>query len=173
MFTPFFLLWRVWFDPKSIWEQNNWWNSDQTPHFYTHTTFLAGKRYISSPPATLTLDPKLINFLCRRAGGHYWGWIESAINWYIINESILRGSGGGGVQGGPGNFGGVSRLLLGQFHEIFYSWAQAQSIGKLLHCTSPQRETAEYSAACRSTLVLGGECNRTSVSTLLAQLALC
>ena len=25
----------------------------------------------------------------------------------------------------------------------------------------------------RSTLVLGGECNRTSVSTLLAQLALC
>jgi hypothetical protein len=35
------------------------------------------------------------------------------------------------------------------------------------------KRTAEYSAACRSTLVLGGECNRTSVGTLLAQLALC
>jgi len=34
-------------------------------------------------------------------------------------------------------------------------------------------EIAEYSAPCRSTLVLGGECNRTSVSALLAQLALC
>jgi len=34
-------------------------------------------------------------------------------------------------------------------------------------------QTAEYSAACRSTLVLGGECNQTSVGTLLAQLALC
>jgi len=34
-------------------------------------------------------------------------------------------------------------------------------------------QPAEYSAACRSTLVLGGECNRTSVGTLLAQLALC
>ena len=36
-----------------------------------------------------------------------------------------------------------------------------------------RNRTAEYSAACRSTLVLGGECNQTSVSTLLVQLALC
>ena len=38
-----------------------------------------------------------------------------AIDRYI-NESILKGSGGG--QGGLGNFGGVSRILLGHFHKI-------------------------------------------------------
>jgi len=60
---PYFLLWWVWFDPKPIWEQKNWWNPDRNPHFYTHTTFLEGKRHISHiQPLTLTLDPKLINF---------------------------------------------------------------------------------------------------------------
>ena len=64
---PFFLLWRVWFDPKPRWEQKNWWNSDQNPHFYTHATFLAGK----CAALTHTLDPKLIKYyaellhLCR------------------------------------------------------------------------------------------------------------
>jgi hypothetical protein len=47
-------------NPKPIWEQRNWWNSDQNPHFYTHVTFLTGKWHNSSPPHTL--DPKLINF---------------------------------------------------------------------------------------------------------------
>jgi len=47
------------------------------------------------------------------------------------------------------------------------------ALPKKSHIATGYRETAEYSAACRSTLVLGGECNRTSVDTLLAQLALC
>ena len=46
-----------------------------------------------------------------------------AINWYI-NESILTGSGGG-----------ISKILLGHFHEILIiylkSSTQAQSIGIL------------------------------------------
>jgi hypothetical protein len=35
-----------------------------------------------------------------------------AINWYI-NESVLRGFGGGGVQGGSENFGGVLQKCTG------------------------------------------------------------
>ena len=40
-----------------------------------------------------------------------------AIDWYI-NESILRGSGGG--PGGSGNFGGCSRTLLGHLYKLLY-----------------------------------------------------
>ena len=40
-----------------------------------------------------------------------------AIDWYI-NESILRGPGGGESRGGSDFFGGVSRLLLGHFHKF-------------------------------------------------------
>jgi len=41
-----------------------------------------------------------------------------AINWYI-NESILRGSGGGGVsRGGQGIGGGCLIILLGHFYKI-------------------------------------------------------
>ena len=60
---PFFLLWWVWFDPKPIWQQN-WWYRDQKPHFYTHTTFLAGKWHKSSPPLS-PLTPNSIIFMQR------------------------------------------------------------------------------------------------------------
>jgi len=39
-----------------------------------------------------------------------------AIDWYI-NESILRGSGGGRVRGGLRIFGWCSRILLGHFYK--------------------------------------------------------
>jgi hypothetical protein len=57
---PFLLLWWVWFGPKPIWEQKNWWNSDHNPHFYTHATFLAGNWYKSSPPLTPLTSNSLI-----------------------------------------------------------------------------------------------------------------
>jgi len=62
-FHPPFLLWFLWFDPKPIWQQNNWWNSDQNPHFYTHATFLAGK-WKSSPPLS-PLTPNSLIFMQR------------------------------------------------------------------------------------------------------------
>ena len=70
---PLFLLWWVWFNPKPTWQQNNWWNSDQNPHFYTHTTFLAKKWYKSSPPLSpLTLNHysscKGVTFMYRDLG---------------------------------------------------------------------------------------------------------
>ena len=62
---PFFLLWWVWFDPKPIWQQN-WWNRDQKPHFYTHTTFLAEKWHKSSPPLSpLTPNSSIFMQRCR------------------------------------------------------------------------------------------------------------
>ena len=59
-----------------------------------------------------------------------------SIDWYI-NESIMRGSvGGGGSRGSQGNFGGGSRIIPGHFHEMINkfleSCAQAQSIGTLV-----------------------------------------
>jgi len=59
-FHPFVLLWWVWFDPEPIWEQKNWWNSDQNLHFYTHATFLAGKWHKSSPPLSPLTPNSLI-----------------------------------------------------------------------------------------------------------------
>ena len=59
--TPLFLLWWVWFDPKPIWEQNKWWNSDRNPHFYTHATILAGERHNSSPPLSPLTPNSLIS----------------------------------------------------------------------------------------------------------------
>ena len=44
--------------------------------------------------------------------------MSRAIDWYI-NESILRGS------GGSENYGGVSRILLGHFHEILYIFLES------------------------------------------------
>jgi len=58
------------------------------------------------------------------------------IYWYI-NESILRGSGGGGVcPGGVGNFGGVLQNFSGphpaNINIFLDSSAQAQSTGTLV-----------------------------------------
>ena len=58
-----------------------------------------------------------------------------AIDWYI-NESILRGSKGGGSPGGSGNFGGGLQNFTGPLSQnvnIFLeSSAQSQSIDTLV-----------------------------------------
>ena len=48
-----------------------------------------------------------------------------------------------------------------------------RAVQKLCFLTPPVQPLQKLLSTRRSTLVLGGECNRTSVSTLLAQLALC
>jgi hypothetical protein len=68
---------------------------------------------------------------------YIFGILTSRANDWYINESILRGSGGGEwARGGRGIWGGVSIILLGHFHELLYilleSSAQAQSIGTLV-----------------------------------------
>jgi hypothetical protein len=68
-YPPLFFLCWVWFDPKPIWEQNNWLNLNQNSHFYTHATFLAGKWHKSSPPFTPLTPNSLI--LCRRVAFMY------------------------------------------------------------------------------------------------------
>ena len=62
-------------------------------------------------------------------------------------------------------------LGYGQTYKQFYTpkrgalWESSKDLRALIH--------QALLSARRSTLVLGGKCNRTSVSTLLAQLALC
>ena len=57
---------------------------------------------------------------------------SGAIDWYI-NESILRGC-GGGVPGGPGIFWGVLQSFTGPLSRDIYMFldSSAQSIGTLV-----------------------------------------